>query len=568
MSNREGIELPHNTPDGEARAAALQASWRESAQSVSSVSYHSDGSLLIIGSTTEHALAAAEQLKAVVNCTILFPLGSEKGNTREIAREVPAGLKVVTHHLTELKGFLGHFVALVATKQGTANLARSMSKERDDFDLVLDLSDQPMIRSEVLPPGYYAPREDAQALAAALTEIPGMLGDFEKPKFFNYNSSICAHGDSGLVGCTNCLVACPTSAITSLGDSIEVNPHLCQGAGSCATVCPTGAITYGYPSVSILFCEIRRLLQSYRDNQGRQACVLFYDREWGTKVVKRIGTDIAECVIPFEVEELGSVGPEVWLSALAFGASHVALLVTENLPPTVIRHLEAQIGIASALLEGMEHDPRRLHLLRAHEPLVETLNALQNQPEFSPATFSSPDEKRTTLRMAIDHLYRQNGERADSVMLPEGAPFGEVEVDRDACTLCMSCVTVCPASALLDGKDTPKLSFIEWNCVQCGLCEVACPEHAVTRHPRFLYRQDDRMRPRVLNEETPFHCVVCGKPFATHSLMATMREKLKNHWMFQDEQSLRRLQMCEDCRVKDLFAAGEEMNVHDKPPVN
>ncbi len=568
MNTRGGIELPHTTGNGRARATALQGLWHDSTESVSSVSYHSDGSLLIIGSTTDHALAAAEQLKSVMSCTILLPPGPDEGNTHEIARKIPAGLKVVTHRLTELKGFLGHFVALVTTEQGDANLARILSNERDDFDLVLDLTVSPMIRSEVLPPGYYAPRADAQALAGALTEIPSMLGDFEKPKFFNYNPSICAHGDSGLEGCSNCLVACPTSAITSLGESIEVNPHLCQGAGSCATVCPTGAITYGYPKASILLSEIRGVLQSYRDNQGRQACVLFYDREWGATVVKRIGADIAEYVIPFEVEELGSVGPEVWLSALAFGASHVALLVTENLPPTVIRHLEAQIGIASALLEGMEHDPRRLHLLRAHEPLVDTLNALQNQPEFSPATFSSPDEKRTTLRMAIDHLYRQNGERAVSVMLPEGAPFGEVEVDRDACTLCMSCVTVCPASALLDGKDTPKLSFIEWNCVQCGLCEVACPEHAIRRHPRFLYRQDERMRPRILNEETPFCCVVCGKPFATHSMMATMREKLKDHWMFQDEQSLRRLQMCENCRVKDLFAAGEEMNVHNKPPMN
>ena len=76
------------------------------------------------------------------------------------------------------------------------------------------------------------------------------------------------------------------------------------------------------------------------------------------------------------------------------------------------------------------------------------------------------------------------------------------------------------------------------------------------------------MRPRILNEEAPFCCITCGKPFATQSMMVTMREKLKHHWMFQDEQSLRRLQMCEDCRVKDLFASEGEMNVHDKPPMN
>jgi hypothetical protein len=36
-----------------------------------------------------------------------------------------------------------------------------------------------------------------------------------------------------------------------------------------------------------------------------------------------------------------------------------------------------------------------------------------------------------------------------------------------------------------------------------------------------------------------------------------MQEKLKGHWMFQKPDAFRRLQMCEDCRVRDMFT-------HDK----
>jgi hypothetical protein len=37
-----------------------------------------------------------------------------------------------------------------------------------------------------------------------------------------------------------------------------------------------------------------------------------------------------------------------------------------------------------------------------------------------------------------------------------------------------------------------------------------------------------------------------------------MQQKLEGHWMFQTEEVRRRLQMCEHCRVKDMFKAGRE----------
>jgi ferredoxin len=139
------------------------------------------------------------------------------------------------------------------------------------------------------------------------------------------------------------------------------------------------------------------------------------------------------------------------------------------------------------------------------------------------------------------------------VPLPAGAPFGEVRVDTQGCTLCMSCVSVCPTHALQDGRGLPQLGFREWSCVQCGLCERACPEKVISLNARFLYDVEARERPRILHEEQPVCCVSCGKPFATQSMLDVLSRKLAGHWMFQTEASRRRLQMCEDCRVRDLF---------------
>jgi ferredoxin len=175
-------------------------------------------------------------------------------------------------------------------------------------------------------------------------------------------------------------------------------------------------------------------------------------------------------------------------------------------------------------------------------------------PLIQPAGFAATNAKRDMLHYALDVLVAQAPQRQPSIPLPSHAPLGEIHVDREACTLCMACVAVCPASALFDGGDAPRLELLEQKCLQCGLCETACPEDAITLHARFLLDPESRRRRRTLNEDAVFPCIACGKPFATQSMIDTMTLKLTGHPMFQEEAALRRLQMCGDCRVKDMFA--------------
>lgn len=130
----------------------------------------------------------------------------------------------------------------------------------------------------------------------------------------------------------------------------------------------------------------------------------------------------------------------------------------------------------------------------------------------------------------------------------------------------MACPSVCPARALSAGGDLPALRFVEWNCVQCGLCEKACPEGSIRRVPRFLYDADARLQTRVMNEDRPFQCIRCGKPFATAKIIERMTDKLSAHWMFQKPEAVLRLKMCEDCRVKDMFKDGGGLLDADSGP--
>lgn len=548
------VELARRGVNGQARAAALAAAAKIGAHPTSLVSYRSTGALVIVGAM-EKALAAAGRLSQTLRCTVVVE--GDGNQPLDKPAPLPTDVPVLREKVIQISGHLGQFAVVVTAPppQGGVNLLQKLQSERTHFDLVLDLTEPPFLQEELLPFGYYAPRGDAAALEKALSELPDMMGEFEKPRFFNYNPDICAHGANGVSGCTRCIDACPAGAIISIHEEVAVDPYRCQGAGICATVCPTGAMTYAYPSVADHLAKLSELLKTYRASGGATPIILYHDAESGQERTKALAPQLPEHVIPIEIAELGSVGSDIWLAALAYGAAGVALLPTPTTPKRVLAETSAQIEYTQPILEGMGYPGKMIALLEGDD---RTALATLNHPApalASPAAFAVFNEKRTTLRLAIEHLHAHAPAPRAEVSLPEGAPFGQILVNQDACTLCMSCVGVCPVSALADGGDLPQLQFIESNCVQCGLCATACPEDAIRLSARYLYDPEARRATRTLYEEPPFHCVICGKPFATQKMMDRMAEKLKGHWMFQDAPALQRVKMCADCRVREMFKA-------------
>ncbi len=544
------LELPENTPSGQARARALDRRHRKDVTPTSLVSFLSHGRVLLVGDESA-VTAAAQRLDKTLVPTLMIPADTE-------ARpDTVDGITCIRGGRPNLSGSLGSYT--VRFDDGDENKAPAattlLTKAR--FDLVLDLCEPPLLQSEVPPPGYFAPRGDEAALDAAITELPAMRGEFEKPKYFNYDSTICAHGRRGIRGCTRCLEVCPAWAITSIGETIEVDPNLCQGFGTCASVCPTGAITYAYPSTGDLLDYVRTTLQRFHEAGGADPLLVFYDSASEQRLADGLAAALPENVLPVALEEVGSLGMDAWLACLAYGAGRILLLTGADSPPSVAETLGREIEVADAILVGMGYPGAAMQLLSSENPdaVVEAAGADGVVVLERAARFVPPPEKSLLMQTAVKHLLDQAPSPKKSVPLPAGASFGRVKVDADACTLCMGCVAVCPAAALREGQGLPQLNFNESCCVQCGLCEKACPEDAITLQPRFLYDEKQRQATRLLHEEQPLCCISCGKPFATRSMLKVMEQKLADHWMFQKDEDRRRLEMCEDCRVKDLMRA-------------
>jgi ferredoxin len=443
---------------------------------------------------------------------------------------------------------------------GAIDFSRADTVRREAFDLVLDLSREPLLKVHELPQGYFAPGDDPLEQALAAQKLAGLVGEFEKPKFFSYKSKICAHSRSAKQGCNACIDVCSSGAIRPDGDHVKVEPHLCAGCGGCATVCPSGAMTYAYPKVPDVGLRLKTALATYRDAGGKDACILFHDATDGRAALLsygRKGKGLPARVIPMECFHVASIGIDLMLGAMAYGACQVAVLSTEKVADGYVAALKRQMGYAQTIVNALGYEGKHFSLLENVSQLWELEPAAT---VAKAAGFNLSTEKRTTLDFAIDHLAKEKRLADKAIPMPAGAPFGALAVNKQTCTLCKACIGACPEAALLDSPETPSLRFIERNCVQCGLCVETCPENAIALVPRLLIGAQAK-EPVTLNEADPFNCVRCGKPFGTRQMVENMLGKLGGHSMFIG--GTRRLQMCGDCRVVDMMENKVETTIFD-----
>lgn len=596
-------------------AALLAAARLPEPEPVPTVTYRSAGRLLVIG-----ALEEAERFAAVAGDALDVTIFS-RGGAGAQERRFP----VVGGRIVKLTGWLGAFqlewsqdnpidldlctrcnacvaacpegaigldyqVNLSACKShrdcvkacdvaGAIDFTREPVPHTESFDLVLDLRQQPAFLQHAPPQGYFhlpaAQASGPQALDTVL-KLRELVGEFEKPKFFTYKQKLCAHSRNEQVGCNACIEICSAEAISSdkARQRVLVNANLCVGCGACTTVCPTGAMSYAYPRATEQGTKIKTLLATYEKAGGAAPILLLHSQERGQALVDELGRaarvgaaqGVPASVIPLPLWHTASVGIDLWLSAVAQGATHVAVLATHEEAPQYLDGLRAQMDVAQVILNALGYQGSHFSLLQSRAPmdLDQELQLLAKRRGAVPAVrgrFAVAAEKRTTLDLALDHLLEQAPAKPEAIALPAASPFGGILVDKDKCTLCLSCVSACPASALQDNPQQPQLRLVEKNCVQCGLCARTCPEQAITLQPRLLLTPE-RKQPRVLNETQPYGCVRCGKPFGTLKGIEAMLGKLAGHAMFQGA-ALDRLKMCGDCRVIDIYSAQNESRITD-----
>ena len=537
------------------KMAALLAEARLAPPPVPTMDVQSEGVCLVYG-RGEQAVAAAARLAPVLGVTCML------AEPEEVEPPADAEMEVVTGRVRTAAGALGRFALeidgfaeLEPAGRGPRRFADPRDGARTECDVILDLSGgTPLFPAFHKRDGYVrADPGDPLAVERAVFDAAQLVGTFEKPLHIRFEESLCAHSRAGQKACTRCLDVCPTGAITPNGDTVWIDPHICAGCGACHAVCPSGAASSDDPPGSHLFRRMRVMAEAYRKAGGEAPRLLVHDAEHGAEMIRlaaRYGRGLPADVIPLELRAVTLFGHAEQLAALGLGYTCVDILAG---PRTERTPLEPQIALANTIAAGTGVAGTRIRLIEPGEPDALSDFLYQGGPDALEVEPVLPlGGRRETVRLAAKAL--AGGTLPDApVPLPEGAPYGAILVDTGACTLCLSCAGLCPTGAILDNPDRPEISFREEACIQCGLCANVCPEDAIRLLPQ-LDLSDAPLSPRILNEEEPFECISCGKPFGVKSSIEKIVEKLAGkHWMFTESDNVKLIQMCDDCRIKAQY---------------
>lgn len=553
------------------KMAALIAEAAHQPQMSPAVTLESNGVCLVIGSGQQVIEAAAQLAGRLSPIAIL----SEPADTIP-PRE--AEFPIFRGKVRKAEGALGRFSVTVedyaaAKPSSRAELifAEPGSTEAVSCDLILDLSRGPaLFTGHGRRDGYVkVDVGDPGALARALFDMTDLVGEFEKPRYISYDAEICAHARSGKVGCTNCLDVCPLGAIAPVGNNVAIDPAVCGGCGNCASVCPTGAASYVIPYRGDLIQRLQIVLQTYAKAGGKHPVVLAHDQKHGAEMISamaRFGRGLPANVIPISLNSVLMLGHDLMAATLALGAGRLVVLAPPQYPEE-LASLERQAELANTILSALGYGSDRVQLIVERDPdaVESALHEADRPSPMAARGLLAAGSKREVARSVLTLLHEEAPVQPEIIELPDGAPYGRIKVDVDGCTLCLACVSACPANALRDNPDKPQLSIVEAACVQCGVCVATCPEKVIGLEARFNFKTE-ALAPVVIKSDEPFECVSCGVAFGTKSSIELIVKKLRGHSMFQDDEQLKLIQMCDNCRVSALANSGNDPFAMGEPP--
>jgi ferredoxin len=462
--------------------------------------------------------------------------------------------RIYRGELLEVSGRLGDFRAVVGLAGG--------EQQELVVDQVVTFASDPS--AGPTRTGYHVlSSADKADLSQLATRIGDLTGDFLKTVHVAYDADICAGGAAGRQACGACIPACPYEAIRRDPTNplrIEVDHLACEGCGACTSACPTSALRFTEPSPQALYAQLAALLAP--NNGNADQVVLFHCSEQGKRLIEEAGRQplpYPAKVLGVQVPCLRHVSTAAILGALRLGAAGVGLLGCATCPHGERALLERTLEFCRLTLEAFELGSERLRLfVTADGDEAETVADLTCFAESLPPALIHWDGKpwrvtgnRQALTEIVGTFIEQRRHEPGQQPVDAALPFATAEVEADGCTLCRSCVNVCPTHAFRLDEPTHSLQFNHIACVACGLCETLCPENVISLRHEVVFTHEALNYRTVVRDEM-VACLQCGKPFVNRKSLDAILAKVLQLGPLMDafggeRQNL--LRMCPDCRA-------------------
>lgn len=368
-----------------------------------------------------------------------------------------------------------------------------------------------------------------------IAKVKEKLGNYQYKNYIFYDSSICQYHERREEICAKCAEVCPTVAITKQDKEKHLKfSHIdCLGCGGCISVCPSGALDYSQMPVSA-FYEIAKL---YKDK-----IPLIMPRKM---LQENIWLQLPQNVLPFAIEGEKFLHESHLLTLLQESGSQL-IFYTDF----ISKGSKDVISILNQIYQAKYQQEAILVCMD-----IQTLKEGVKKANFIANSYNSIYQENLIKReiFAKRVLFMVGDENLGTVKSGEHVRYGDVKINEDNCTLCLSCVEACNVNALSANSEDNTLRLNASICTTCGYCEATCPEKECIEVVRGeISLEKNWFERRVMAKDTLFECVHCGKPFATtKSVMkiANIMEPL----FHGDKAKVKSLYCCADCKPKVMF---------------
>jgi ferredoxin len=517
------------------------------------------GGQIFISADTSVQKKLAEQLRGTAKLSFLAP---PEAAPHDDFRQVARG------RITEIKGRLGAFL-IVVEADGTAS-----RRELNADQVIMISTDNGLPPFKTRTGCHLLVNPSEEELRRVGERAAELIGEFSKPVEVSYTADICAGGAANLEACGACVGACPYDAIGRDPENhlrVKIDHMACEGCGACVSACPTGALRFTEPSPDELDAAMAALLAPLHGRNGDEPLtLLFHCGEEGRRTLEaasRQTLSYPASVLPVEVPCLRFVSEAHILEAFRLGAAGVGLLGCETCRHGERELLGQKLDFCRVTLDAFGLGSERLRLITADESArsqaVGAISGFAQTVSPTPIRFDAQPAKRDhrqVIAQAVKTFIGQLGREPGRRPLASTQPYAVVEVNEAGCTLCRSCVNVCPTHAFSLDEKNQSLNFKHISCVACGLCEKVCPEHVITlRHE--VYFDKSALDDLTVVQDRMVSCLKCGKPYVNQKALEAVEARLLPLESLLDTFAGNRrglLRMCPDCRAVDAMLEVEK----------
>lgn len=380
---------------------------------------------------------------------------------------------------------------------------------------------------------YHSPKELLESLAR-------FIGAYTYTSPIRLTPSLCEfwhrrpkrNADDGY--CHKCSDVCQSFGVfrnDEKGEIVLSSPD-CIACGDCVSVCPTGALQRESESLESL---------TYQAQMYKGSIPILHAKSHSKEVIAALRSSPNPLALPFVLGQPHILNATSLLSivqesgAMAIVYAQPSEFVQEGVD-SLNALCEAIFGTKCVLLA---HDEAELCACLQEARVLDCVHYT-----YTPRA----DEGAKEIFSQRAYAWVRGGAFGRVSMQHSG----NVLIDSQKCTLCLSCVDACNTKALINEGSSFSLLFKQSLCTGCGYCADTCAEQVIRIESNVLDAQSESFAYEQKAYDEPFKCVECGKVFASAKSIRKIEEILLPS-IGSDPIKQRGLQCCGDCKIKLIF---------------